>query len=144
MYSSTRIIDSRMALGPAESYVRSNSSPTEVVQGRYLRPEDVGKTMDIEPITFQTLNGGLGVWLIDVLHGRAVIESPDTEFHEIKAYRRLSWKIRVSTYSLCSTIANVMMHDSGQVTCISQSGLRTSSSPIAATTVVDLTLVSRF
>ncbi|KIM87330.1 hypothetical protein PILCRDRAFT_3824 [Piloderma croceum F 1598] len=93
MYTTTRTINFGLPLGPAESYVRSSSIFTEVVQGRYLRPEAIGQKMDVERITFQTFNGDPGVWLFDVLHGTAVIESPDTKYGvETKAYQMLSLK----------------------------------------------------
>jgi hypothetical protein len=83
MYTTTR------TLGPAESYLRSSSISTEVVQGRYLHPEAIGQKIDVERITFQTFNGDPGVWLFDVLHGTAVIESPDTKYGGIRAHQML-------------------------------------------------------
>jgi len=96
MYTTTHTINFGPPLGSAESYVCSSSISTEIVQGRYLHSEAIGHKTNMEQITFRTLNGEPGVWLFDVLHGTAVIESPDTKYCGIKAYQMLSLKVRVS------------------------------------------------
>ena len=139
----TRTISFEPSLGPAESYVRSSSISTEVVQGRYLHPESIGQKMNMERITFQTFNGDPGVWLFDVLHGTAVIESPDTKYGGIKAYQKLSLKVRVSFSVVCSTITDVIIDGtSGQDTYTSQSGSRRHYS-LTTGVIADIILVLR-
>jgi hypothetical protein len=65
--------------------------------GKYLPQEDIGQKADIEPITFQTKDGGTGVRLTDVLHGIAVIESPNNMFEVVEDHKTVSWTVRVST-----------------------------------------------
>jgi len=106
MYTTTRIIDFGPPLGPVKPYVRYNHKYS---QGQFLPQEEIGRKLDIEPITFQTLGGRPGVWLIDVLYGMAEIESPDTEFDGIQEREMLSWNIRVCTVCIFFSATQLLM-----------------------------------